>query len=231
MARAGSGNILSFSADSENAEPMPNFSFEIVRAFQDGRDMFIHATQTLAVCQSQWVSMSLIRTGTDGVSSVRHQITSRVEPGINPDPTMIEGRRDVCSEELTESNRARILDFYERALVRRDSDAMREFLHPDGAISHNPRICGSSDGFASYLDKRFTEERPMTYCGLLDMAACGHFVALFARISYGGGVYKACDLIRLEDGFIAEHWDVCEFEPPVMGRGEDMQDPLKRATR
>ena len=113
------------------------------------------------------------------------------------------------------ANKALILEFYERVLIGGDIDAADEYMRPD-YIQHNPKVPGGLDGFKSYFKKlgeRSNRLGAKAHQEISHIVAEGDFVVVFGSNKLTGPVglnYRYADLFRIQDGRLAEHWDVLQ---------------------
>jgi predicted SnoaL-like aldol condensation-catalyzing enzyme len=108
-----------------------------------------------------------------------------------------------------ERNKAFVLEAFDTLFNRRDYVAAQEFWSPS-CIQHSAHIEPRRDGLfepvkASPPDMRYQN-------GLT--AANGDYVMLHGRFTGIGqpANWIAADVVRLQDGLLAEHWDVIQDE-------------------
>jgi predicted SnoaL-like aldol condensation-catalyzing enzyme len=106
-------------------------------------------------------------------------------------------------------NRAFVLEAFDTLFNRRDYAAAQRFWSPD-YIQHSAHIAPGRDGLfelvkASPPDMRYES-------GLV--VAGGDYVILHGRFSNIGqpADWIVADVVRIEDGLLAEHWDVIQDE-------------------
>jgi predicted SnoaL-like aldol condensation-catalyzing enzyme len=106
-----------------------------------------------------------------------------------------------------ERNKALVLEAFDTLVNRRDYAAAQRFWSPD-YIQHSAQIPPGRDGLfnlvkASPPDRRY--ENALTI---------GDYVMLHGRLSSSGPQVNriTVDIVRLQDGLIAEHWDVVQDE-------------------
>ena len=113
------------------------------------------------------------------------------------------------SQTKEERNKALVLEAFDTLFNRRDYDAAERFWSP-GYIQHSAHIAPGRDGL---FDLVKAAPATMRYENRLIMAE-GDLVMLHGRFS-GQGTPKAwivLDILRIENGQLAEHWDVIEDE-------------------
>lgn len=107
------------------------------------------------------------------------------------------------------SNRQIVLDFYRDVFNGWDVSKVSEYVSP-GYIQHNPTVEDGLEGFEMFI-KFFTSLKPR--CEVIRCDEVGDIVYVFFRCTLGNGIVnKVVDVYRLEDGMLAEHWDVVEHD-------------------
>jgi predicted SnoaL-like aldol condensation-catalyzing enzyme len=108
-----------------------------------------------------------------------------------------------------EHNRAFFLEAFDTLFNRRDYDAAQRFWSPS-YIQHSAHIAPGRQGLfelvkGSPADMRYEN-------GLV--VASGDYVMLHGRFSNVGqpAHWIVADIVRMEDGLLAEHWDVIQDE-------------------
>jgi len=112
-----------------------------------------------------------------------------------------------------EANKKVVLAFYEAGLKRRDFEAASKFIAAR-YVQHNPLIADGLEGFRAFL-VFLTDRFPELRVEIKKVFADGDFV-----IAHVHGVREPgqrgsaiVDIFRLENGLIAEHWDVIQPIP------------------
>ena len=108
-----------------------------------------------------------------------------------------------------EQNKALVLEAFDTLFNRRDYAAAERFWSPD-YIQHSAHIGPGRDGLFN-LVKSLPDTLRYEH-GLI--LAEGNFVIVHGRFSgFGQPVnWIAADILRIEDGVLAEHWDVIQDE-------------------
>ena len=223
----GSGNtdilqLLAAQTTQRGGEAMapPNFEFEVVRAFQEKQQLFLQVRQR-ASDMVDWVTMSLLNTDQGGRANIVHQITNRNVPRINPDRTRVAGTGSIDLTADASRTRAIVMGFAKAVFLSGDADACRDWLDVETFRSYNPYMEPSFSGFVDFLRQEMSRPDPLRYVCISDIVAQGDYAAIFSIIDFRGGEYRACDLFRVEEGKIVEHWDIAECSDHQRPAGND----------
>jgi predicted SnoaL-like aldol condensation-catalyzing enzyme len=128
-------------------------------------------------------------------------------------PIRITRPADRVSDHRPERNKALVIEAMTSLFQRRDASAV-ERLYAPAYVQHNPNIPQGRDALqalvAGLSDAVFYEP------GLI--VAEGNFVAIHGRIrGWAEQAQVVVDLFRVENGQLAEHWDVLQNEVPGNG--------------
>jgi predicted SnoaL-like aldol condensation-catalyzing enzyme len=117
-----------------------------------------------------------------------------------------------------DANKALVRRLFEEVIDGGNSDLAEELLKPD-YIQHNPSAGQGIEGFKAYfadLERTKRRLRAVSTLTILHLLAEGDRVYIHTETCMEGMVrlrFEAMDLFRVEDGKLAEHWDV------IQGRG------------
>ena len=112
-------------------------------------------------------------------------------------------RRDVMT------NKELILKFYEEVFNSWDVSNIREYMRED-YMQHSAGVEDGLEGFLKFADVFLAMKPHMEIYNVLENE---NHVALFFKCTLENGmVNKVMDLYRIEDGKLAEHWDVVEHD-------------------
>jgi predicted SnoaL-like aldol condensation-catalyzing enzyme len=108
-----------------------------------------------------------------------------------------------------EENKALVLEAFDTLFNRRDYEAAAHFWS-DGYIQHSAHIEPGRDGLFNLV--RNAPDTLRYEHGLI--LAEGDYVIVHGRFSGNGrpAAWIAADVIRIENGRLAEHWDVLQDE-------------------
>ena len=101
-----------------------------------------------------------------------------------------------------------VLNAFENLFNKRDYASAKHFCSPR-YIQHSAHIPPGRDGLFALVK---TMPETLRYENHL-AAASGDFVILHGRFSgFGPVAWVVADIVRMEDGVLAEHWDVIQDE-------------------
>jgi predicted SnoaL-like aldol condensation-catalyzing enzyme len=106
-------------------------------------------------------------------------------------------------------NSAFVLEAFDTLANRRDYAAAQQFWSPD-YIQHSAHIPPGREGLFNLVKASPPGRRYQNALAVAD----GDYVVLHGRLSTAGTRASriAVDIVRLQDGLIAEHWDVVQDE-------------------
>jgi len=106
-------------------------------------------------------------------------------------------------------NKAFVLEAFDTLFNKRDYAAAERFWSPN-YLQHSAHIGPGRDGLFDLIK---AAPRDLLYENSLAMAE-GNYVILHGRFSNNGlpANWIAADIVRMQDGLLAEHWDVLQDE-------------------
>jgi len=112
-----------------------------------------------------------------------------------------------------EANRQLVLGAYEHVLKPLDSSRVDDFFAP-GYIQHNPMARTGANGLKDFLDWARAQSPDAEHRVKRVFADGDHVIAqVHVIINPGERGNAVVDIFRIEDGRIAEHWDVAQVVP------------------
>jgi predicted SnoaL-like aldol condensation-catalyzing enzyme len=115
--------------------------------------------------------------------------------------------------EQEERNRTVVFDFYEHIILNREYDRWPEFMRPD-YIQHKPILVDGPQGVIDFMTENYARSRrhePEILRSFVD----GDWVCLHVQVHmepYERDI-AVMDIFRVQDGLLAEHWDVDQRVP------------------
>ena len=178
-----------------------------IRAFQDGDFVF---TQTDYNFFGPKIGFDVFRFENGKI--VEHWDNLQEKPN-QPNPsgnTMIDGPTEIKDLNKTNANKALVKDFINDILVQGKMEKLAGYFDGDNYIQHNPQIANGLSGLGSALEHMANQGLTMKYDTIHHILGEGNFVLAMSEGSFANTHTSFYDLFRIENGKIAEHWDVIE---------------------
>jgi predicted SnoaL-like aldol condensation-catalyzing enzyme len=120
------------------------------------------------------------------------------------------------------ANRQLVIDMYARVLGPLDSSPLQEFFTPT-YIQHNPSVVTGPEGLRGLLD-RARVASPQAEHRVKRVFADGDYVIAHVHVIIHPGERgrAVVDIFRIENGKIAEHWDVAQPVPETSANTNTM---------
>lgn len=131
--------------------------------------------------------------------------------GPNPSGhTMFDGTTEIKDLDKTEANKELVKNFVQDVLIGENPTKLQDYFNGDNYIQHNPSIADGLSGLGKALDAMAKNGIVMKYDTIHMTLGQGNFVLVVSEGNFGGKHTSYYDLFRVENGKIAEHWDVME---------------------
>lgn len=180
-----------------------------IRAFEDGDKVFLQTIYNFAGAGEQ-VAFDIFRFDGDGKIAERwDNLAALAEP--NPSGhTQMDGTMEVTDLDKTEENRELVKNFLYDVMQGNNLDKTPDYFDGDAYIQHNSGIADGVSGLNAALGALAEQGISMVYDEVHMVLAEGNFVLAVSEGTFGGTPTSYYDLWRVENGKIAEHWDVME---------------------
>lgn len=180
-----------------------------IRAFEDGDKVFLHTVYNFAGAGEQ-VAFDIFRFDKDGkIAEHWDNLATKADP--NPSGrTQIDNVSEVIDLDKTEENRQIVKDFLFDVMQGNNAQKTQEYFDGDVYIQHNTGIADGLSGLGAALEALAKENIQMIYTTVHQVLAQGNYVLAVSEGTFGGAPTSYYDLWRVENGKIAEHWDVME---------------------
>ncbi|MEM8925544.1 MAG: nuclear transport factor 2 family protein [Actinomycetota bacterium] len=187
-------------------ERNPDRDIRIVRSWEDGQYVFVHAYQNINNGEAEWVTTDFFDTDENDKIIEHWDIIAPYHGTMPSGRTSVDGPTEVTDLDKTEENKAVVRQLIEQVLMGADPGRIDEFIAEDYR-QHNPDV---PDGLAAFRELAMQPDPPLAYHEIVLMVGQGNFVATLCRASWEGAPYAQADIFRLENGKVAEHWDNVE---------------------
>ncbi len=148
---------------------------------------------------------------------VEHWDNLQVKPaGVNPSGrTMTDGPAEPRKLTLAETNANKAIAkaFVNDILRDGKLDRLAQYFQCGEFIQHNPGAADGVSGLVAAVEARNAANLTVTYNRVRLTLGEGDFVLVASEGTLAGNLTGFYDMFRLENGKLAEHWDVVEAIP------------------
>ncbi len=191
-------------------ERNPVRDIRVVRAIEDGPNVFLHVYQSLNNGEAEWVTADLFDTD-DNDRMIEHwDVIAPFAGKTKSGRTMVDGPVDVEDLEQTDANKETVHRFFDDILMNGRVDKITDYISTDQYDQHAPDIDDGLDGLMNHFKRLHASGEVAKYHKLHNLIGQGNFVVTFSHLQRGDSHYAVFDIFRLEDGKLVEHWDVQE---------------------
>jgi predicted SnoaL-like aldol condensation-catalyzing enzyme len=111
-----------------------------------------------------------------------------------------------------ETNKKKVVEFYDLLINKKDFESASKYM-AEHYIQHNPRAADGHDGLRAHIE-HLKKDFPGVQSEIKKIVAEGNYVVLHVHSRRTPIRQLAIiEIFRLEDGKIAEHWDVVQEIP------------------
>ena len=180
-----------------------------IRAFEDGGKVFLQTVYNFAGAGEQ-VAFDIFRFDENGLIAEHWDNLAAVATPNPSGHTQIDGYMAIEDLDRTEENRALVESFLVDVMQGKHPEKTASYFDGDKYIQHNISIADGLSGLGAALEAMAKQGIQMIYDRTHMVLAQGNFVLGVSGGTFGGAPTSYYDLWRIEDGKIAEHWDVME---------------------
>lgn len=182
---------------------------ENIRAYEDGDKVFLQTVYNFAGAGEQ-VAFDIFRFDENGLIA-EHWDNLAAKADSNPSGrTQIDNFAEVKDLDKTEVNREIVKNFLHDVMMGKAPEKTPDYFDNGKYIQHNTGIADGLDGLGAALEALGKQGIQMIYDTVHQVLAQGDMVLAVSEGTFGGAPTSYYDLWRVENGKIAEHWDVME---------------------
>ena len=180
-----------------------------IRSFADGDKVFLQTIYNFAGTGEQ-VAFDIFRFDDSG-KIAEHWDNLATLAAPNPSGhTQTDGTMAITDPDKTEENRKLVESFLYDVMQGNHPEKTPDYFDGDTYIQHNTGIADGLSGLGTALAALAEQGIQMIYTTVHQVLAQGNFVLAVSEGTFGGAPTAYYDLWRVENGKIAEHWDVME---------------------
>ena len=184
----------------------PGFNYQLIRLIEDGDIAVTHGIYT-GFADVPLVAFDVFRVE-NGMIVEHWDNLSPVAVNNPSGHSQTDGATDLVDADLTEANKAMISEFYDTVLIGGAFDKLGNYFDGDAYIQHNSNIADGLSGLVSGLQALADAGVTMRLTRRHATYGEGNFVLVLGAGDLAGKAHAFYDLFRVENGKIAEHWDV-----------------------
>ncbi|MBE1442736.1 nuclear transport factor 2 family protein [Paenibacillus sp. OAS669] len=124
--------------------------------------------------------------------------------------TMIDGPITIKDIDKTDANKLLVRSYVENILLGKNRDLLAAYFDGDNYIQHSPHIADGLSGLHAALQALEEKHIEFQYTHVHQVIGQGDFVLTMSEGHFDRQPTAFYDLFRVENGKIAEHWDVIE---------------------
>lgn len=181
-----------------------------IRAFEDGDKVFLQTVYNFAGAGEQ-VAFDIFRFDDEGLIAEHWDNLASLATAPNSSGhTQIDGTMELKDLDKTEENRKLVKNFLVDVMQNQHPEKTADYFEGDTYIQHNTSIADGLSGLGDALAAMAEQGIQMIYTTTHQVLAQGNYVLGVSEGTFGGAPTSYYDLWRVENGKIAEHWDVME---------------------
>ena len=183
---------------------------KVARSFEDGNTVILHTVYTHED-NSQQVAFDILTFDENQEVAMHKTYHQPLITDTKSGRSMYDGSVEIKDLDKTASNKALICD-YLKDVISGGSEKNKDFFDGDKHIQHSPYLPDTYSGLMSTGLGRVKQGYVVDYQKIDTVFGQGNFVLIISEGRYGkGGVPSVfCDLYRVENDKLAEHWDVIQ---------------------
>ena len=128
--------------------------------------------------------------------------------------TPFDGTTEFTDLDKTDDNKVIVRNFVQDVLMGQHPENLTNYFDGNNYIQHNTAIADGLDGLGAALAAMAEQGIKMEYFKIHKILGHGNFVLAVSEGKFADQPTSYYDLFRIENGKIAEHWDVMETIAP-----------------
>ncbi len=183
----------------------------VVRAIEDGPNVFCHASQSLNGGEARWITTDLFDTDASDRIIEHWDVIGAWAPDSADGRSQVGGPTEVTDLERTPENKERVRRFVEQVLIGGAHTGAGQFVSAD-LVQHDLQIANGLDAWLGDLARR-----NVSYQEIFKLIGQGNFVVTYCKVNVGADAHAVFDVFRFADGHTVERWTNAEVVPDDSG--------------
>jgi len=180
--------------------------YEMMRVVAEGDFVAVHA-RALGMGENPMVIFHLFRVA-DGLIAEHWEAMMEEIMDTVGGRSMVDGPTEVTDLDRTQPNKELVVRLTEESFLGGDWSNLDRYANGDKMLQHDPHIPDGADSVPAAFSLLEAAGTPMTYRKLHRVVAEGNYVFTQCEGDCVGKPHAFYSLFRVEDGKVAEHWDV-----------------------
>ncbi|MCL1056790.1 nuclear transport factor 2 family protein [Shewanella gelidimarina] len=189
------------------AQPKGSAKVNVERVFEDGDYVFTHTNYNFF---GPKVGFDLFRFENGQIVEHWDNLAQKAQQANPSGRTQLDGVTTVLDLDKTAENKALVAGFVETILINAEYDKLTKYFDGDHYLQHNTAIADGVSGLGQAIEAMGQQGITMEYDKAFKILGEGNFVLAISEGRFAGKPTSYYDLFRIENGKIAEHWDVME---------------------
>ncbi len=185
-------------------------SIEIVRVIEDNDYVFV---QSVYNSRKPEIVYDVFRFA-EGLIVEHWENAEKINPTNSSGRSQIDGPIRIMDKEFTKRNKEIIVEFLTTLLIQKKIDKVDKYFNGDIYIQHNSNVADGLHSIKNLLYKYKRENINVGFTKIHKVIGEGNFVLTMNEGYFENDTIAYFDLFRLENGIVAEHWDVISTIPP-----------------
>jgi len=183
---------------------------QIIRIFQDGDYVF---AQTKYDLDGPKIAFDIFRFKDGWIVEYWNNI-EEVKPPNPSGRSQIDGPTSITDRDKTEDNKKMVKAFLTTILIDKELDKVDQYFDGNHYTQHNSAVADGLHSIKAVLEKFEEQGVEVRFKKIHKVLGEGNFVLTMNEGIFDGKTIAYFDLFRVENGKVAEHWDVIQNIPP-----------------
>lgn len=186
-----------------------NRDIRVIRAIEDGRNVFVHVYQDIDNGKAKWVTTDMFDTDKNDKMIEHWDVIAaytEVEDTVSGNDVIL-GDFELKDLDKTEENKELVKNLINDVFQNGKHHLIDKYIHND-CIQHAPHLLNGIESI-----KKLLAEKDIYYDFIFKTIGQGDYVVSYSKILIEGKEFSGFDIFRVENRMIVEHWENKELIP------------------